>query len=361
MRNRAGNEVDSEVEEPDNTKAQTAPPAIEVRLGPQLAEVYGKSQVELLDRITSLRRHYEQQYGFMLPNVRITDSDALGDLDYEIRLQGSRFAAAQIQPDRMLAIGQRKLDSSIEGIDALDPSFGLPALWIEHGSVDRARLAGFKIIDPVTVLLTHLGEVIQSELPLLVSRALVTRLLEEVRERQPGLVEELVPAVLTVSDVQRVFQNLVSEGVSIGNPDVIIEHLVDIARFQKDPAELTEILRQRMSYAICHQLRGAHADLAVLNLDPRIENQIATNIAQGASEGLIVEPRTAEILIRNLATLTDAMHREGRSPVLLCSNDLRRHLKAFTRRTIPKLSILSINEIPNRINLTSFDVVRAEA
>jgi len=153
----------------------------------------------------------------------------------------------------------------------------------------------------------------------------------------------------------------VSEGVSIANVDIIVEHLVDLARFQKDPMELTELVRQRMSYAICHQLRGGHDDLAVLNLDPRIENQIAGNIAQGASHGLIVEPRTAEALMRNLVKQTEAMLHEGRSPVLLCGNELRRHIRNFTRRSLPRLSILSIAEIPTRIDLTSFDVVRVEA
>lgn len=352
-------ETSQDAEEEVETPALTAP-AIEIRFGPALGAAYGRDQFALLERIAGLRRHYEQQFGFAIPNVRITDSDALGDLNYEIRLLGSRFAAAQIHPDRMLAIGQRKLDPSVDGIDALDPSFGLPALWVEQDATENARQSGFKIIDPVTVLITHLGEVIQSELPMLLSRSMVMRMLDGVRERQAGLVEELVPTILAVPDVQRIFQNLVAEGVSISNPDLIVEQLVDVARFQKDPVELTELVRQRMSYAICHQLRGAHDDLAVLNLDPRVENQIATNVAQGAPQGLLVEPRMAEALIRNLSTLTDAMHREGRAPVLLCGNELRRHLKAFTKRTLPKLSILSINEIPSRISLTSFDVVRAE-
>jgi flagellar biosynthesis protein FlhA len=350
-----------DTEEEEAPQERPVPPAIEVRLGPVLAAAYGREQIELLERIAGLRRHYEQSYGFAIPSVRLTDTDSLGDLDYEIRLLGSRFASAQIHPTRTLAIGQRKLDPSLDGIDAVDPSFGLPALWIDRRSEEGARDAGFKLIDPVTVLVTHLGEIVQSELPMFVSRALVTRMLDEVRARQSGLVEELIPNTLAVADVQRVLQNLVSEGVSIANLDVIIEHLVDIARFQKDPAELTELLRQRMSYAICHQLRGSHDDLAVLNLDPRIENQIATNIAQGSASTLIVEPRTAEALIRNLINLTDAMHRAGRAPVLLCGNELRRHLRNFTRRSLPKLSILSIAEIPARINLTSFDVVRAEA
>ena len=351
----------SEAESSEHVEERPAPPAIEVRLGPVLAAAYGTEQVELLERIAGLRRHYEQLYGFAIPSVRLTDTDALGDLDYEIRLLGSRFAAGQIHPTRTLAIGQRKLDPALDGIDAVDPSFGLPALWIDRRSEEGARDAGFKLIDPITVLVTHLGEIIQCEIPMFVSRSLVTRLLDEVRGRQPGLVEDLIPNTLAVADVQRVLQNLVTEGVSIANADVLVEHLADLARFQKDPAELTELLRQRMSYAICHQLRGSHDDLAVLNLDPRIENQIATNIAQGASHGLIVEPRTAEALIRNLINLTDAMHRAGRAPVLLCGNELRRHLKSFTRRSLPKLSILSIAEIPARINLTSFDVVRAEA
>jgi len=146
-------------------------------------------------------------------------------------------------------------------------------------------------------------------------------------------------------------------------PDVLVERLTTrtTKSYGKDPAELTELVRQRMSYAIYHQLRGSYDDLAVLNLDPRIENQIATNIAQGASHGLIIEPRTAEALMRNLINLADAMHREGRPPVLVCANELRRHIKKFTRRSIPKLSVLSLAELPDRINLTSFDVVRAEA
>ena len=363
LRLRKANQAETVEDDGDSQRAPdlASPPQIEVRLGPVLAAAYGETQAELLERIAGLRRNFEQLYGFPIPRIRVTDTDSLGDLDYEIRLLGSRFAWSQIHPQRTLAIGQRKLDSTLEGVDAVDPSFGLPALWIDQRSEDRARAAGFKLIDPVTVLVTHLGETIQGELPMLVSRSLVVQMLDQVRARQPGLVEDLVPNTLAIPDVQRVLQNLVAEGVSIANPDIIVEHLVDLARFQKDPAELTELLRQRMSYAICHQLRGSNDDLAVLHLDPRIENQMATSIAQGSNHGLIVEPRTAEALMKNLIALTDRMHREGRAPVLLCGQQLRRHLKGFTQRTLPKLSILSTSEIPSRINLTSFDVVRTEA
>jgi flagellar biosynthesis protein FlhA len=296
------------------------------------------------------------------PAVRTTDGSALGSLEYEIRLFGARFGSAEIHPDRLLAIrtDDRRLD--IDGIEACDPAFGLPALWIDAAASAEARQAGLKVIDPVTVLITHFGEIVQSELPTLLARPIVVRMLEGVRERQPGLLEELVPAILTVSDIQRVLQNLLAEGVSIANVDLVVEHLVDLARSQKDPGELTELVRQRLSYTICHQLRGKHPDLAVLSLDPRVEHQIATALGQaGPQSPLLIEPRLAEQLIRKLSAMAEQMYRDGRAPVLLCGAEVRRHLKAFTRRSIPRLSVLSVSEIPMRINLKSFDVVRLEA
>lgn len=339
-----------------------APQAVEVRLGSLLAEAYSTNSGELLERIAGLRRQFELQYGFSIPAVRVSEASTLGDHDYEIRLLGSRFSSAELFPTRMLAIGERSLDPGMAGIETVDPSFNVPAMWVEPEHVEKARQAGFKLIDPLTVIVTHLGEVLHSELSMLLARGSVVRMLDEVRERQPGLVEELVPTLLSVSDIQRILQNLVSEGISIANPDAIFEHLVDIARFQKDPAELTETVRQRISYAICNQLRGVHDDLAVLNLDPRLENQIVSNLSQGQATGaLLVEPRTAEILLRKLSKMVEAMHRDGRTPVLLCGAEIRRQLRTFTRRALPRLTILSINEIPNRINLTSFDVVRLDA
>jgi flagellar biosynthesis protein FlhA len=210
-------------------------------------------------------------------------------------------------------------------------------------------------------MITHFGEIVQSELATLVTRSVVVKMLEDARNRQPGLVEELIPNILTVSDIQRVLQNLISEGVSIFNFDLILEHLTDLARLQKDPGELTELVRQRMSYAICHQLRGRHRDLAVLSLDPRVENLIAANVAAAANASLLVEPQLAEKLIRELSNKAEVMHREGRSPVLLCGVEVRRPIRAFTRRSIPRLSVLSVNEIPMRIDLRSFDIVRVEA
>ncbi len=335
-------------------------PAVEIRLGTTLSAAWKSEEATLSDRIASLRRVHEQDYGVGFPGVRTSDGAGLGDLEYEIRLFGARFGAAEIHPDRLLAIAPPATGPKLQGIETRDPAFNLPALWIEPSDAEKARQAGIKVIDPVTVLMTHFAEIVQSEMATLVTRSVVVKMLEETRERQPGLIEELIPNSLTIADVQRVLQNLLGEGVSIANIDLILEHLADLARSQKDPAELTELIRQRMSYSICHQLRGRHHDLAVLSLDPRIENQISSNLGQGAQTMLPVEPKLAEQLIRKLSTLAEDMHREGRSPVLLCGAEIRRHLKAFTKRSVPRLSVLSVNEIPMRINLRSFDIIRLE-
>lgn len=338
-------------------------PALEIRLGSELAAAWKNEEALLSDRIASLRRVHEQDFGIGFPGVRTVEGSGLGTLEYEIRLFGARFGAAEIHPDRLLAISPAAASGiKLDGIETRDPAFNLPALWIEPKAAEEARQAGLKVIDPVTVLMTHFAEIVQGEMATLVTRAVVVKMLEDTRDRQPGLLEELIPNTLTISDVQRVLQNLLSEGVSIANIDLILEHLTDLARTQKDPGELTEQIRQRLSYSICHQLRGKHSDLAVLSLDPRIENQISSNIGQGGAAGMLpVEPRLADQLIRKLSALADDMHREGRSPVLLCGAEIRRHLKAFTKRSVPRLSVLSVNEIPMRINLRSFDIVRLEA
>jgi len=193
------------------------------------------------------------------------------------------------------------------------------------------------------------------------ARADVVTLLEGVRSRQPGLIEELIPAIMTVSDVQRVLQNLLAEEVSIRNMDQIAEALVDLGRTVKDPAELTETVRQRLSHGICHALRGQNQQLSVLSLDPRAEGQIAESLRRTeAGSNLMLDPRLAEQLIRKLLPAVETMIRESVAPVLLCRPEIRRHLKTFTKRSIPRLSVLSVNEIPHTIDLASYSIIKMD-
>lgn len=347
-------------EEASEAAASASGSAIDVCLGAALAEQWRREEAIILERVASLRNAHQSDLGVVFPSVKLREGEGLGSDEYEIKLFGARYGAGAILPDRMLAIASQGAKTTLDGLATTDPAFGLPAYWITPERVDAAREAGFSIVDPVTVMLTHLGEIVKGEVSSLMTRTATIELLDGVRARQPGLVEELIPNILAVSDVQRVFQNLLAEGVSIANADLILEHLVDLARTQKDPTELTEAVRQRIAYSICHQLRGKHGDLAVLSLDPRIENQIVAGLAGQNGNGIAVEPRLAEQVIRKLSPLADEMFRQGRTPVLLCGAEVRRAIRSLTRRTIPKLSILSVNEIPMRINLKSFDVVRLE-
>jgi flagellar biosynthesis protein FlhA len=334
---------------------------LSIALGEALSKAWRANEVVVMDRIAALREAHEATLGLTLPPVKLIDGRALSANEYEIRLFGSRYASAEIMLDRVLAIRSEAARGTIEGVETVDPAFGLPAVWISEARAGAAREAGCTIVDPMTVFITHLGEMMRAEAAGLLTRAATAKLLEGVRERQDGLVEELTPNILSVSDVQRVLQNLVGEHVSIASIDFIIEHLADLARSEKDLGALTEQLRQRMGYSICNKLRDRHRELAVMSLDPRLENQIVAGIATSArKDALALEPRLAERLLRKLVSMSNDMMREGREPVLLCGGDIRRALRALSRRAVPRLSVLSVNEIPASIELKSYGIVRAE-
>lgn len=334
---------------------------IEVFLGKDLGQQWQAIRPILMDRIAALRVAQEKVSGFPIPSVQFLDGNDLGANEYQIVLQGARHGTGELYPDRTLAVRASEAAETLPGIETRDPAFGLPAVWIESAMADRAREVGYTLVDPVTVIMTHLGEVVRSEASLLLSRADVVSMLEGVRGRQPGLIEELVPAIMTVSDIQRVLQNLLSEDVSIRNIDQIAEALVDLGRTIKDLQELTESVRQRLSHNICHGLRGKNAQLAVLSLDPRVEGQIAESIRRAdKNSAYVIEPRTAEQLIRKLMPQVELMMRQRLAPVLLCGAELRRHLKTFTKRSIPRLAVLSVNEIPHTVDLKSFSVIKLD-
>ncbi len=338
-----------------------AAPPIEILLGAELGRQWMAVKPLLSERIATLRAEREESTGFVIPQVLLVDGNRLGPNDYEILFYGARHGFSQIYPDRSLAVRASEGGETLPGLQVRDPAFGLPATWIDSDTTDRAREAGYTLIDPLTVLMTHLGELLRREAALLLSRADVVALLEGVRGRQQGLIEELIPAVMTVSDIQRVLQNLLAENVSIRNLDQICEALVDQGRTMKDPMELTEAVRQRLSYGICHALRGSHEQLSVMSLDPRLEAQLSDSIRRAdPTKGFVLDPRLADKLIRKLIPAVENMMRRSLAPVLLCSPELRRHLKTFTRRSAPRLSVVSINEIPHTVDIISFSVIKVD-
>ncbi|MBN8502555.1 MAG: FHIPEP family type III secretion protein [Sphingomonadales bacterium] len=330
---------------------------IEILLGAELSAGLADRRELLLERVGALRRAHMTEFGTPLPPVRLREEEGVGLHDFEVRMFGTRFSLMQVFADRLLAVAPHGKLDRIEGLEVESLFQGQPAFWIAPEMAPAAREKGYHVVEPVGAMFACLADTTRATAPRLLTRPVMVELIDDLRQHNPGVVEDLIPAMLSVAEVQRVLRNLLTEGVSIANLELIFEELVDLARNQRDPDDLAELLRHRIGFAICDKLRGNHRDLAVISLDPRLENELTGTLT---SPGRIVDPRLAENLIRNLLPITDRMIECGRAPVLLCGNEVRRAIRLLTARAIPRLSVISVAEIPERIDLSSFDVVKVD-
>ncbi|MBL8515541.1 MAG: flagellar biosynthesis protein FlhA [Betaproteobacteria bacterium] len=337
---------------------------IEVHVGLNWKPIVGGADSLFVERISAFRKSFAQEFGLVLPKVRFKDMAKLPPDRYEIHLDGVPVARGEAAMNKLLAIHPAGDVKSVQGIPTRDPTYGLPALWIEEGSRQAATAAKYTLVDPPTVLLTHLTEVLRREAALLLSRAETERLLARVRQSQSTLVEELVPTVLTVSDVQRVLQNLLKEKVSIRHLEAILETLADAGRHTKDAGVLTEMVRRRLGQSICQGLVGDSSALHVMTLDPVLESQFMQGLQLAHQESgestrapAVIDPKLAEQLVARLVRHADRMMKSNLLPVLLCSPELRRHVRLFCERSLPHLRVLSMAEVPQNIELKSFCTV----
>lgn len=330
---------------------------IEVAVGGYWAELIKQPEIRLMDRVAAFRKQHAEDIGMVLPRIRFKDSAKLPADRYEIWIDGVLTARGEVRPDRLLAIHPSGDTRALPGEPTRDPTYGLPALWIEESQREAALASRFTLVDPPTVLLTHLTEVLRRESATLLTRAETEQLLAVLRERQPTLVEELIPTVLGASDVHRVLQNLLREKVSIRHVGAILETLADHGRVTKDVALLTEAVRQRLGPAICQSLLGDASTLQVLTLDPALESQFMGQVRGGSAAPVMVEPALAEQVITRLAQHAERMMKQNLLPILLCAPELRRHLRSLSERVIPHLRVLAMTEIPRNIELKSYGVV----
>ena len=323
---------------------------LEVRVGSGLAALAEGEASVFMQRAGALRRQFAQEFGLLMPAVHFRTEPRLGATAYELCIQGVVYGRGDLQPDRLLAIHPSGDTRHVRGIETREPTYGLPALWIEGSERERARAARYTLVDPPTVFATHLSETLRQQCALLITRAETEQMLNRVRDSQPGLVDELVPTVLGVIDVQKVLQALLREKVSLVQIDLIVETLADVARTSKDVGVLTEAVRQRLGAAICQQLMGDQPQLQVLTLDPRVELQLRA----GTEPGRSTDPRFLEHLLARAVVLAEQMVRNNLLPVLLCAPDLRRPLRAITERALPHLRVLAVTEVPHLIPLKAF-------
>ena len=328
---------------------------IEVMVGSNLSPLVSGEASIFMDRIAAIRKQYALESGMVLPRVRFRELSSLGANSYELQVFGVPVGRGDLMIDRTLAIHSGGEQRPIKGIETREPTYGLPAIWVEDSEKEAARAARYTLVDASTVFITHLSEVLKQQSAMLLTRTETDRLLQRIREQQPGLVEELVPTIISLSDVQKILQNLLREKVSIRNLEVILETLVDVGRNSKDLSYLTEVVRQKLGPAICQALLGDNNAMHVLTLDPAIEQTLMQSVQNAEAGGnFIVDPRFAEQLLSRLAAQSERMMKGNMLPVLLCSPDLRRHVRALAERVIPHMRILSMAEIPNTINLKAF-------
>ncbi|WPH16075.1 flagellar biosynthesis protein FlhA [Variovorax paradoxus] len=346
----------------DDPYAQMQVEPIEVHLGSNWVPVVNQPGSVFMERVAAFRKQHAQEFGLVLPRVRFKDSARLSADRYEIHLDGVIVGKGEARADRLLAIHPAGDTKSVPGEPTRDPTYGLPALWIEESQRSAASQARYTLVDAPTVFMTHLTEMLRRESATLLTRAEVDRLLARVRQSQPGLVEELIPTVLSSSDVQKVLQNLLREKVSIRHIEAILETLADAGRTTRDANQLTEIVRQRLGHAICQGLLGESTSLQVLTLDPAVESQFLQSIhaatEAGGAQPFVLDPRMSEQLMKRLIQQAERMMKSNLLPVLLCAPELRRHVRALSERVMPHLRVLSMAEVPHTIELKSFSIVQ---
>ncbi|KMM75645.1 flagellar biosynthesis protein FlhA [Xanthomonas sp. NCPPB 1128] len=331
---------------------------VEIRLGGAVHEMLLGPAGDFAERIASLRKQVAMDLGFVLPKVQTSLRQELDAGGYEFHLEGNRVAHGVLYPDRVLAINPGGIKTKLDGLETRDPAYGLPALWIQPEQRQSARTAGYTLVEPDTVLITHLNELVKMHSPELLSRTETERLMARMGERGTAMLNELVPAVLTYSDIQKTLQMLLREQVSIRNLEAIIEVLLDCGRTMKAPAELAERVRERLGATICQRYVDPRGELNVLTLEPGIERALMGN--QRATEGrasLFNDMAELDGFVRQLSRSAETMMGRSLQPVLLCPSPLRRPLRALIQRSLPHVAVLGLNEIPSTTMVRSFAAV----
>lgn len=311
----------------------------------------------LLQRIKAMRKQLALDLGVIVPPVRIRDNLQLGSREYSILLKGVPIAKGEVMVNSYLAINPGNIKEKLKGKETKDPAFGLPAYWISEDEREHAQFLGYTIVDPATVITTHLTEVIKAHAHELLGRQETQHLVDTLATAYPKVVEELIPNLMSLGNVQKVLQNLLRERVSIFDLRTILETLADYAPAVKDLAMLTELVRQALARPLVKPYVTAKNDLPVLVLGGELESLLVSKVRKvNEVEQLIIDPEEAQIVINKIKATIEKSGIKVQ-PILLCSSLIRRHLRQLTERFLPDLVILSASEVPKNINIVSLGVV----
>jgi flagellar biosynthesis protein FlhA len=355
--------VNSEIERlknPENVYSMLEVETIEMEFGYSLIPLVEESQGgTFVDKVVLFRRQFALETGVVIPSVRMRDNIQLPNNRYVIKIRGEKIAEGSLLIGNLMIMNPLGDDFLIDGIDTTEPAFGLTARWIVQEKREEAEMDGYTVIEPASVMMTHLSEIIRSHAPELIGRREVNAVLDTVKTHNQALVDEVVPTKISVGDLQKILQNLLVESIPIRDTVTILETIADNAPRIKDPDLLTEFVRQSLRRTITHKI-APNGDLKVMTIDPVVEKQITSSVRSSEHGSfLALDPDTAQGIIDKLAEEVERFNKAGLPPVVLVSPAVRMHFKRLTHQVLPDLFVVSYNEIENDVKVTAVGEVAA--
>jgi flagellar biosynthesis protein FlhA len=332
---------------------------IELEFGYGIVPMVDVSQGgDLLDRVVMIRRQCALDMGVIVPAIRLRDNIQLGTNAYSIKIKGVEIAKGEVMADHLLALSSGEVEEEIYGIPTVEPTFGLPALWIPKSDREEAEILGYSTVDPPSVIATHLTEIIKRYGHELLNRQQVQTLIDNLKKTQPALVEEVVPKLFSLGEIQKVLVNLLSENVPIRDMATIVETLGDYGTLTRDTDLLTEYVRQALRRSITRRFIPDDVAYAI-TLDPSLE-QLIINSTKQSEHGayLAIEPVQVHTIFDKLRAIIESMKNRGKTPVILTSPMVRRQFRKIAEQISPELAVLSYNEVENSVEVYSEGIIK---
>ncbi len=313
---------------------------------------------DLLDRVTGVRKTFVQEMGVIIPPIRLRDNLQLEANQYRFLLKGNTIAQGQLMAGHWLAMNASNSKTQLKGVPTVEPVFKLPATWVTDIERKNAEISGYTVVDAASVLVTHLSETVKRNCQEILSRQDVQNLLDNLKQTNPTVVNELIPAQLNVGQVQRVLQNLLAEGISIRNLTGILEKVSDYATATKNPDELSEHARRSLGTQIVKPYQAQNGSLQAITLDPRLEQQIAQGVRQTPTEvSLMMEPKLARHVVDTLSQRIQQLLTAGQPPIVMCAPQIRLAFRRFFETTFADLTVLSYSEVPSRVEIQNAGII----
>ena len=348
-----------EIRRPENVVSLLQVDPIELEFGYGIIPLADVNQGgDLLDRVVMIRRQIALELGCVVPMIRLRDNIQLNPNQYVIKIKGVPVSEGEILFDHYMAMNPGYVEEEITGIPTFEPSFHLPAIWITESQRERAESRGYTVVDPPSIIATHLTEVIRNNLNELLTRQDVQNLINNIQEANTTLISELVPKLLSVGEIQKVLQNLLEEGISIRDLVTIFETLADNAATTRDTDVLTEYVRQSLKRAISNKYFPANEMTSVVTLDPKIEQEIMSSVKQTEQGAYInLAPEKTQDILNSVKEEVDKMEELGKNPIIVTSPIVRMYFKKITSEQFKDLIVVSYNEIDTDVELQSIGMV----